>query len=172
MGRWTIAPAPGVLCFSGASYAGASPEVVEAIIRRLADLSLVDPERLQEPYRDDEAAAAALHQEFVADLEAALGEADEIVEALLCANANKDQASHGFLPMEAACSRGHLGVVQLLSSYGASRTWPSTRRDLRSLDTAEHLAADGNVEPPFRVPAGRAEGRPSHRLNFSAVPAS
>ena len=36
-----------------------------------------------------------------------------------------DLAAHdGTTPMAVACLNGHLGVVQLLSSYGASRAWP------------------------------------------------
>ena len=62
----------------------------------------------------------------------------EIVKKLLAANASVDQADNdGDTPMAVACENGHLGCVQLLSSYGASRTLTPT---LAPNDTAEHLA--------------------------------
>ena len=58
----------------------------------------------------------------------------EVAAKLLAANANVDQANkHGYAPMSIACAHGHLGCVQLLSSYGARRAWPAVVRstDLR-----------------------------------------
>ena len=62
----------------------------------------------------------------------------EVATRLLEANAMVDLAMvDGATPMFIACKYGHLGVVQLLSSYGASRAWPFVAPH----DTAEHIAA-------------------------------
>jgi len=61
----------------------------------------------------------------------------EVVTTLLAANAEVDQANNaGVTPMAFACAGGHLSVVQLLSSYGARRTFPFEAPH----DTAEHVA--------------------------------
>jgi len=61
----------------------------------------------------------------------------EIVAKLLAANASVDRADdEGWTPMNLAVDQGHLDCVELLSSYGASRTWPHAHPN----DTAEHLA--------------------------------
>ena len=58
-----------------------------------------------------------------------------VVAKLLAANANVDQARNdGRTPLYFACARGHLGIAQLLSSYGARRIFPSG-------ETAEDRAA-------------------------------
>ena len=61
----------------------------------------------------------------------------EVVANLLAANATVDLVINDHPPaLVAACFHGHLGIVQLLSSYGASRTFPFAAPG----DTAEHLA--------------------------------
>jgi len=62
----------------------------------------------------------------------------ETASVLLEDGADVNQAnSWGFAPMSAACIGGNLDMVQLLSSYGAARTF--TNRD-RTKCTAEELA--------------------------------
>lgn len=62
----------------------------------------------------------------------------EVVAKLLAAGASVDHATaNGIPPMAGACFHGHLGCVQLLSSYGASRSFPGWSAPR---DTAEHLA--------------------------------
>ena len=62
---------------------------------------------------------------------------NEIIATLLAANADVNQANNnGATPMSTTCYFGHRGCVQLLSSYGASRTWPRPA----PYDTAEHVA--------------------------------
>ncbi len=66
---------------------------------------------------------------------------DEVVAKLLDANAAVEQADNEGTPMFHACENGHLGCVQLLSSYGASRTFAF---DDPESDTAEHIAMSRN----------------------------
>ena len=62
----------------------------------------------------------------------------EVVAELLAANASVNQASSaGVTPLSIACRCGKLGAVQLLSAYGASRTFDGEA----PWDTAEHIAA-------------------------------
>ena len=62
----------------------------------------------------------------------------EVAANLLAANANVDQATNtGYTPMSLACHFGYLGCVQLLSSYGAVRTFPD---DHAPYNTAELIA--------------------------------
>ena len=62
----------------------------------------------------------------------------ETASVLLKDGADVNQANRwGFTPMSAACIGGNLDMVQLLSSYGAARTF--TNRD-RTKCTAEELA--------------------------------
>ena len=62
----------------------------------------------------------------------------ETVTTLLAANSDVQQAeNHGYTPMHVACASLHVGVVELLSSYGASRIFPM---EAAPCDTAEHLA--------------------------------
>ena len=53
-------------------------------------------------------------------------------------------ANDGTTPLYVACENGDLGVVQLLSSYGASRIFTDTDDNLLEApyDTAEHLAIE------------------------------
>ena len=69
----------------------------------------------------------------------------EVVTALLAENADVNKADNeGNTPLYVACENGDLGVVQLLSSYGASRIFTDTDANLLEApyDTAEHLAIE------------------------------
>ena len=69
----------------------------------------------------------------------------EVVTTLLAQNADVNQAANdGTTPLYVACENGDLGVVQLLSSYGASRIFTDTDDNLLEApyDTAEHLAIE------------------------------
>ena len=69
----------------------------------------------------------------------------EVVTALLAENADVNKADNeGNTPLYVACENGDLGVVQLLSSYGASRIFTDTDDNLLEApyDTAEHLAIE------------------------------
>ena len=69
----------------------------------------------------------------------------EVVTTLLAQNADVNQAANdGTTPLYVACENGDLGVVQLLSSYGASRIFTDTDANLLEApyDTAEHLAIE------------------------------
>ena len=69
-----------------------------------------------------------------------------VVAKLLAAGANVNQATNrATTPLYVACARGHLGIAQLLSAYGARRTFPASR------GTAEDRAVyrDGGGVPPM-----------------------
>jgi ankyrin repeat protein len=90
----------------------------------------------------------------------------EAAAKLLAANANVDQeANFGHqrhTMMGIACAEGHLASVQLLSSYGASRTFPFPA----PRDTAEHVATDlGKKDIALWLRASRNWTR-LHHLDF------
>ena len=88
----------------------------------------------------------------------------EIVTKLLAANANVDLASNSGGTMAIACYNGHLGIVQLLSSYGASRTWPFLAAPD---DTAEHAATRfGHHDVAAWLRAPRLWSTALHHLEF------
>ena len=108
-----------------------TPLIAAVRLRRVADVAalLAIGVDANEPMTDG-SGRTALH------LACAL-QHTEIASKLLAAKANVDQAnSDGVTPMFIAIIKGHLGIVQLLSSYGARRTFP-----LNPPGTAEEVAA-------------------------------
>ena len=88
----------------------------------------------------------------------------EVVAKLLAANADVNQArDNGATPLLIACHEGHLRIVQLLSSYGARRTFPFPAPE----DTAESLATErGHIEIVAWLRETRLLTTPLHHLEF------
>ncbi len=88
----------------------------------------------------------------------------DIAAKLLAAGADVDKAPNdGVTPLYVACCHDHLGCVQLLSSYGASRTWPFAA----PRDTAEHLTTHwDNHEIVAWLVRTRLWSTPLHHLEF------
>ena len=85
----------------------------------------------------------------------------EIASKLLAAKANVDAWSlhTGYTPMYDACRFGHLGCVQLLSSYGASRTFSALGHTAERIATFEghHDIAAWLVTSRFWTPLHHLE---------------
>ena len=107
-----------------------TPLIAAVRLRRVADVAAllaigVDP---NEPMMDGSRVTALL-------LACITGQT-EIASKLLAAKASVNQADHnGIMPMTFACHQGDFGLVQLLSSYGASRTFSDA-----PYNTAENVA--------------------------------
>ena len=111
-----------------------TPLIAAVRLRRVADVAAllaigVDP---NEPMMDGSRVTALL-------LACITGQT-EIASKLLAAKASVNQADHnnGIMPMTFACHRGDFGLVQLLSSYGASRNFSDA-----PYNTAENVATLG-----------------------------
>ena len=84
---------------------------------------------------------------------------DEVVTTLLGANAAVEQAENdGATPMYHACENGHAECVQILSSYGASRTFAF---DNPESDTAEHITMSATTPSSTTASSSAATGRRS-----------
>ena len=130
------------------------PEIVTALLAANANVNMADDEGVTPLYM----ASQQGHTEIVEKLLAANASVDtpidegvtplyiaceeghtEVAKKLLAANATVNKAvNDGRTPMVIACVFGRLDIVQLLSSYGASRTFAFAAPN----DTAEHTATN------------------------------